>query len=39
MKFYSKEVHRRNTYLEEKNLTEKYEKWQEAKQNPENDKK
>ena len=39
MKFYSKEAHRRNTYLKEKNLTEKYEKWLEAKQNPENDKK
>ena len=39
MKFYSKESHRRNTYLKEKNLTDKYEKWLEAKQNPENDKK
>ena len=39
IKFYSKEAHRRNTYLKEKNLTEKYEKWLEAKQNPENDKK
>ena len=39
MKFYSKEAHRRNTYLKEKNLTVKYEKWLEAKQNPENDKK
>lgn len=39
MKFYSKEAHRRNTYLKEKNLTEKYEKWLEAKHNPENDKK
>lgn len=39
MKFYSKEAHRRNTYLKEKNLTEKYEKWLEAKQNPENEKK
>ncbi len=39
MKFYSKEAHRRNTYLKEKNLTDKYEKWLEAKQNPENDKK
>ena len=39
MKFYSKEAHRRNTYLKEKNLTEKYEKWLEAKQNPVNDKK
>ena len=39
MKFYSKEAHRRNTYLKEKNLTEKYDIWLEAKQNPENDKK
>jgi hypothetical protein len=32
MKFYSKEAHRRNTYLKEKNLTEKYEIWLERKQ-------
>ena len=32
MKFYSKEAHRRNTYLNEKNLTEKYENWLESKQ-------
>ena len=32
IKFYSKEAHRRNTYLKEKNLTEKYENWLESKQ-------
>ena len=39
MKFYSNEAHRRNSYLKEKNLTKKYEKWLEAKQSPEIDKK
>ena len=32
MKFYSKEALRRNEYLKEKNLTEKYESWLEHKQ-------
>ena len=32
MKFYSKEAFRRNQYLKEKNLTEKYEIWLEQKQ-------
>ena len=32
MKFYSKEAYRRNAYLKEKNLTEKYEVWLESKQ-------
>ena len=32
MKFYSKETYRRNVYLKEKNLTEKYEVWVESKQ-------
>ena len=39
MKFYSKEAYRRNAYLKEKNLTEKYKNWLENKQKPENDKK
>ena len=32
MKFYSKEAFRRNTYLKEKKLTDKYEVWLESKQ-------
>jgi uncharacterized protein YqgV (UPF0045/DUF77 family) len=32
MKFYSKEAYRRNDYLKEKNLTDKYENWLEQKQ-------
>ena len=32
MKFYSKEAHRRNAYLKDKNLTEKYDSWLESKQ-------
>lgn len=32
MKYYSKEALRRNEYLKEKNLTEKYENWLESKQ-------
>ena len=32
VKFYSKEAFRRNEYLKEKNLTEKYEIWLENKQ-------
>ncbi len=31
VKFYSKEALRRNEYLKEKNLTEKYENWLESK--------
>lgn len=31
MKFYSKEAYRRNAYLKEKKLTEKYETWLESK--------
>ena len=32
MKFYSKEAYRRNEYLKENNLAEKYEIWLEQKQ-------
>lgn len=32
LKFYSKEAYRRNAFLKEKNLTEKYESWLENKQ-------